>query len=165
LISALFHEKVHPLFEEITQMAAPNVQVSVDSNKIQAFWDLCLDGTYLWWKLYWDDEPGYVDSNVVATYIPNVADSYYSSKHVTITFPRPAVETQPLWLWVSGITPAGAVDDAHWSLQKYVPATNETDPMVKQKIFGYDPDNGIWRPIKVEKDTDPSIAGVLDVTP
>jgi len=146
-------------------MAAPNVQLAVNAGKMQVFWDVDLGGAYALWKLYWDDEPGYVDWNVVATNIPNVADSYYSKPHVTYNFARPLAETLPIYLWLTGIFPGGVEDVANPSLQRYAPAMNEIEPMLKQKPYGYDPDTGIWRPIKVEKDTDPSIAGVLDVSP
>jgi hypothetical protein len=146
-------------------MAAPNVQLAINGDKIQVFWDLCLDGTYSRWRLYYDNEPSYVDWNIALDNIPNEADSYYSDRHVTVNIIRPYGSMSPVYLWIAGITPVGVVDIANKSLQRYVPAQNETEPMVSQKIHGYDPDTNIWRPVKVEKDTDPSIAGVLDVTP
>jgi len=145
-------------------MAVPNVQIAVNGDKIQAFWDLNLDGTYGSWNLYWDDESGWPDEAIIVGAIPNVVDAYYSKHYVMVTFDRPVLGTVPVYLRLRGISPAGMLDAAP-STTKYVPRLDEIDPTIRQKGYGWDPDFGIWRPIKVEKDTDPSIAGVLDVSP
>jgi len=144
-------------------MAAPNVQLAVNADKIQVFWDLCLDGTYIAWNLYWDDEPGWPDEALALGNIPNVADDYYSDRHVTAVIPRPVSGYVPVYLRIKGVFPGGAEDTPNPSNTKYVPRLDESDPLVKQKIHGYDPDTGIWRPIFVEKDAS-SIAGILGFT-
>lgn len=142
----------------------PNVQIAVNAAKIQAFWEVDLEQHYTYWNLYWDTDPGWGSEALALGDIPNIANTYYSKHHVVVDITRPAVETAPVYLRIKGIS-GGVEDVANPSATRYVPATTEIDPMIKQKLFGFDPDTGVWRPIKVEKDTDPSIAGVLDVTP
>lgn len=145
-------------------MDVPKVQIATNGTKIQAFWDLDLDGTYAFWNLYWDDETGWPDNVLMLGNVPNIADAYYSKHHVTVTFDRPVAYNVPVYLRLQGISPAGVLDPAPGSTT-YVPRLDEIDPTLKQKGYGFDPDTPLWRPIKVEKDTDPSIAGVLDTTP
>jgi len=141
---------------------APTVQIAFNGDKTEVFWDLNLDGSYARWNLYRASNFGIDDALLIGD-IPNVADAYYSKHHVVVAFPRPFNSITPVYLWLKGVTPAGAEGAAGPVI--IVPRLDEIDPTLRQKIYGFDPDTDIWRPIKVEKDTDPSIAGVLDVTP
>lgn len=141
---------------------APSVQLAFNGDKTEVFWDLNLDGSYVRWNLYRAITCG-VDDALLAGNIPNIADAYYSKHHVTLAFARPFNSITPYYLWLKGIEPGGAEGAAGTVL--YVPSLLEIDPTIRQKGYGFDPDTNVWRPIKVEKDTDPSIAGVLDVTP
>jgi len=145
----------------------PELQIAVNSNKIQVFWEVDVEQYYRFWNLYWDTAAGMGTEALAKGNIPNIADTYYSKHHVTVTFNRPVSVFIPVYLRIKGITASGVEDTAHPSVIEYVPDCREIDPMLKQKMYGFDPDtgDGLWRPIKVEKDTDPSIAGTVDVTP
>lgn len=141
---------------------APSVQLAFNGDKTEVFWDLNLDGSYVSWNLYRASNYG-VDDALLLGAIPNIPDAYYSKHHVTVAFNRPFNGITPYYLWLKGIAPGGGEGAAGAVL--YVPSLLEIDPTLRQKGYGFDPDTNVWRPIKVEKDTDPSIAGVLDVTP
>lgn len=146
---------------------APELQIAVNSNKVQIFWEVDVEQYYPFWNLYWGEDSSMAPEVLAKGNIPNIADTYYSKHHVTVTINRPTTEQTPFYIRIKGILASGAEDTAHPSATEYVPEFREVDPMLKQKMYGYDLDtgDGIWRPVKVEKDTDPSIAGVLDVTP
>ena len=143
----------------------PIVQLAVNSSSIQVFWEVDLEQYYRFWNLYWDTAPAMGTEALAKGNIPNNADVNLSKHHVVVSFVRPEPESTPLYLRIKGILVNGTEDTANPSAIRYIPSNLEVEPMLKQKQFGYDPDTNIWRPIKVEKDTDPSIAGVLDVTP
>jgi hypothetical protein len=142
----------------------PNVQLAINGDKTQVFWDVDLEGYYPYWNLYRASDFG-VDDAILIGKIPNISDAYYSKHHVVVNFQRPFADVTPFYLWLKGVLVGGSEDSAHPGIARYIPALNEIEPMIKQKTFGFDPDTGVWRPVKVIKDTDPSIAGVLDVTP
>lgn len=146
---------------------APELQIAVNANKVQIFWEVDVEEYYRFWNLYWDTDSAMGAEALAKGNIPNIADAYYSKRHVTVTIDRPEPEQTPFYIRIKGVLASGVEDTAHPSATEYVPEFREFDPMLKQKLYGFDPDtgDGIWRPIKVEKDTDPSIAGVLDVTP
>ena len=138
----------------------PQVQVAVNASKVQVFWEVDLENYYQFWSLYWDTDSGWGDEAPILENIPNIADTYYSKHHVVVNFTRPVSESYPFYVRVKGLTSVG--DDE--GPTKYVPAGIQTDPMISQKILGYDPDAGVWRPIRVERsDVLPGIAGVIDV--
>jgi hypothetical protein len=141
----------------------PNVQLAVNANKIQVFWEVDLENFYPYWNLYWDIDSSMGSEALALGNIPNIADNYYSKHHIVVTIDRPDVELVPIYLRIKGIMAGGVEDGSNPSATRYVPATNEIDPMIKQKGFGFDPDMDIWRPIFVKKDPG-SIAGLLGFT-
>jgi len=103
---------------------------------------------------------------LVASLIPNIPDgSYDNGKLVIYDFNRsdlPLTENDTFYVRIKGVSAVGVVDAGNPSAIKHIPTVAESNYLGRSvTMLGFDPVNGVWRPVMVEKDAT-STAGKLD---
>lgn len=137
-------------------MAAPNVQIGGNDEKMRLYWDLDQTGAYTSFNLYWSLDSGMAGEALVGTVIPNVPDAYYSNKHVNYFFNRASIGVTintEFYIRLKGVSGAGVVDVGSPGATKLIPSLSDQREQYKSaQIYGFDPVKELWKKVKVNDD-------------
>jgi hypothetical protein len=137
-------------------MAAPNVQIGFNDEVVKVMWVLDDTGAYGFFNLYYDSVVGMGTEALVASNIPNIADTYYAKDKVTFCFRRSAIgmtNDSEFYLRLKGVSPAGVEDIASPGATRIIPSlTAQRDEYNATQIYGYDTVKSIWKRVKVNND-------------
>ena len=137
-------------------MAAPNIQMGFNDEVIKLMWDLDTTGAYGSFNLYWSLDSAMAGEAAVATGINNVADAYYSDKHVTYAFKRSDIgltNDSEFYVRLKGVSPAGVEDVANPGAIRLIPSLSaQREEYNAMQMYGWDPTKQLWKRVKVNDD-------------
>lgn len=137
-------------------MAAPSVQIGFNDEIVKVMWLLDTTGSYGFFNLYYDTSSGMSTEALVASMIPNIADTYYTKDKVTYAFKRSDIGmtiNSEFYLRLKGVSPAGVEDVANPGPVRFIPSiASQREEYNATQIYGWDTVKSLWKRVKVNDD-------------
>lgn len=137
-------------------MAAPNVQMGFNDEVVKVMWAIDTTGTYGFFNLYYDTVVGMGTEALVASNVPNIADTYYTKDKVTYAFRRSAIgmtNDSEFYLRLKGVSLAGVEVVGSEGPVRLIPSlAAQREEYHATQIYGYDYTKSLWKRVKVGDD-------------
>jgi len=138
-------------------MAAPTISVLSNSSRIRLSWAMDKTGIYRSFNIYWSLDSGMAGEALLASKVPNRADSMYGNNRIVIyDFNRSDIgvtDNTEFFVRLKGVSASDVEDAANPGLTKLIqllfPNVEQNHPA---QIYGWDYIKNLWKRIKVTED-------------